>query len=167
MKNILFAVVFSLAFILQVSAQQLDLRLIRRDFNKGVKDQELCERYLSVLEAQADNPLERAYAAAFHMFMAKHTANPIKKMRYFKQGRDRLEKELALEPENVEIRFIRLSIQYHIPKYLGYHDEIQEDKQFLLNNLYKIKDLQTKKLLFDYLKGANMYSDKELALLAR
>ncbi|GAA4138010.1 hypothetical protein GCM10022216_14730 [Sphingobacterium kyonggiense] len=163
--------VLVIAFVLLIGedlrAQQLDLNAVRNDFNKGVKDEALCKRYLNQLEEHADSPVERGYAAAFHMFMAKHTSNPFKKMGFFKDGRDRLEKELKSNPNNVELRFIRLSIQYHIPKYLGYHNHIEGDKDYLKNNLYKLGDKFAKEKIYQYLKGANMYSTQELALLGR
>ncbi|MEI5983863.1 MULTISPECIES: hypothetical protein [Sphingobacterium] len=163
--------VLLIAFVLlitdDIKAQKLDLNAVRNDFNKGVKDEKLCKRYLDLLDDQADTPVERGYAAAFHMFMAKHTSNPFKKMGFFKDGRDRLEKELKSNPNNVELRFIRLSIQYHIPKYLGYHDAIKGDKDYLKNNLHKLDDKFTKEKIYKYLKGANMYTTEELALLGR
>lgn len=163
--------VMILAFVLliskEISAQDIDLNTVRNDFNKGVKDEELCKKHLEVLEKKADSPVERGYAAAYHMFMAKHTSNPFKKMSYFKDGKNKLEKELKANPNNVELRFIRLSIQYHIPKYLGYHHEIEKDKDFVMNNLHKLNDKYTKDKIYKYLKGANMYTADELALLGR
>lgn len=148
-------------------AQSLNLNEIRKDFNKGVKNEKLCQEHLDKLEKLAKSPLEKGYEAAFHMFMAKHTSNPFKKMNYFKGGKKLLEEQIKQEPKNTELRFIRLCIQYYIPSYLGYKSNIDEDKEYLVANLYKLKDQQAKDLIFDYLKGAKMYSDKELALLGR
>ncbi|MGJ1203496.1 hypothetical protein [Sphingobacterium lactis] len=159
------------AFIALVStklhAQSLDMTAIRNDFNKGVKDESLCQKHLQALNKHADSPVERGYAAAYHMFMAKHTGNPFKKMNIFKEGKAKLEKELKGNPNNVELRFIRLSIQYHIPKYLGYHNDIEKDKDYVMNNLYKLNDKFVKDKIYNYLKGANMYTSSELALLGR
>lgn len=148
-------------------AQKLNLDVVRSDFNKGVKDEVLCKKHLDALKAEANTPVERGYEAAFHMFMAKHTSNPFKKMSYFKTGRNMLEKEIKGSPNNVELRFIRLCIQYYIPKYLGYHHEVEQDKEYVMNNLYKMQDKTTKDKIYKYLKGANMYNASELALLAR
>lgn len=147
--------------------QELDLNEVRKDFNLGVKDEELCVQHLNSLEKYADDPVERGYKGAYQMFMAKHTSNPFKKMNYFKTGKKILETEIDGNPDQVELRFIRLCIQYYIPKYLGYHHEIDQDKQFVLDNLFRMKDAYTKSLIYKYLKGAKMYSDEELALLRR
>lgn len=148
-------------------AQELSLSEIRRDFKVGHQEEETCKRHLETLEEYANDPIERGYEAAYHMFMAKHTGNPLKKMAYFRNGRKMLEKEIADNPNNVELRYIRLCIQYYIPSYLGYKDNIEEDKDFLVDNLYKLRDEETKQLIYTYLEGAKMYSEKELALLGR
>lgn len=148
-------------------AQQLNLHEVRKDFNKGVQDEALCKKYLSHLQNHAKSPIEKGYEAAFHMFMAKHTSNPFKKMNYFKGGKKMLETQIKAEPSNTELRFIRLCIQYYIPDFLGYKQNIEEDKNFLVNNLHKMSDERTKDIIFKYLKGAKMYNDQELTLLAR
>lgn len=148
-------------------AQTIDLTGVRKDFNKGVKDETLCKKYLETLQAKAKTPLEKGYEAAFHMFMAKHTGNPFKKMSFFNGGKKLLEQQIKSDPSNAELRFIRLSIQYHIPDYLGYKENIEEDKDYLVANLYKLQDEKTKDIIYNYLKGANMYSDEELSLLGR
>lgn len=166
MKKFLFCIL--LLYLVQTGhAQGLNLNNVRKDFNKGVKNQELCEMHLETLEKYAKNSVEKGYEAAFHMFMAKHTGNPIKKMSYFNGGKKMLEKQIKIDPNNVELRFIRLCIQYYIPTYLGYRDNIEQDKDFLVSNLYKLNDEKTKDMLFDYLKGAKMYTDEELAQLGR
>jgi len=150
-----------------VEAQTLKLAEIRKDFKIGHKNEGLCKEHLAALEKYANTPVERGYEAAYHMFMASHSGNPFKKMSYFKNGKKMLEKEIASNPNNVELRYIRLCIQYYIPSYLGYKDDIEDDKRFIRDNLYKLDDKATKTLLYTYLKGADMYSNDELTLLAR
>lgn len=147
--------------------QKITLTEIRKDFKVGHKEEETCKRHLESLEKYADDPVERGYEAAYHMFMAKHTGNPLKKMGYFRNGKKMLEKEIADNPNEIELRYIRLCIQYYIPSYLGYRGNIEEDKEFLVHNLYRLEDEEAKQLIYTYLEGAKMYSAKELALLGR
>lgn len=156
-----------IAFASCLFAQSIDMDKIRKDFSKGHKDKDLCATHLKDLEKHADTPIERGYEAAYHMFMAKHAGNPFKKMSYFKDGKSMLEKEIASSPQNIELRFIRLCIQYYVPKYLNYSSNVEEDKKYLMNNLYKISDREVKDLIYQYLKGAKMYTENELALLGR
>lgn len=158
---------FQIVCITTLFGQGLKIADIRKDFKVGHKDEETCKKHLEALEKYADSPVERGYEAAYHMFMAKHSGNPFKKMGYFKNGKNMLEKEIASNPSNVELRYIRLCIQYYIPSYLGYKGHIDEDKVFLRDNLYKLNDKNTKDLLYNYLKGAKMYTNEELGLLGR
>ena len=150
-----------------VSGQSLVMDDIRRDFKIGHKNKDLCQKYLKDLEEHADTPVERGYEAAYHMFMANHTGNPFKKMSYFKSGRKMLEEAIQSDQNSVELRYIRLCIQYYIPSYLGYKENVEEDKKYLTENLYKLPDDSVKDLIYNYLKGAKMYSEEELKLLGR
>lgn len=168
MRRCFYIVLFQLLVTTTVLfGQKLSLAEIRKDFKIGHKDEETCKKHLEALEEYADCPVERGYEAAYHMFMAKHSGNPLKKMSYFRSGKKMLEKEIANNPSEIELRYIRLCIQYYIPSYLGYKGNIEEDKDFMINNLYKLKDKETKQLIYTYLAGAKMYSDDELALLGR
>ena len=168
MKGSFYIVLFQLMITTTaLIGQELPLAEIRRDFKIGHKDEEICKKHLQMLEEYADCSVERAYEAAYHMFMANHTGNPFKKMSYFKNGKKMLEQEISNNPSEIELRYIRLCIQFYIPSYLGYKGNIEEDKDFMVNNLYKLKDKETKQLIYTYLKGAKMYSDDELDLLSR
>lgn len=156
-----------LGFIAIGKPQTMHLEDIRQDFNKGVKDATLCRTHWENLEKNAQTTVEKGYEAAYQMFMAKHTHNPIKKMRYFNSGKKLLEQQIAQDKNNTELRFIRLCIQYYIPDYLGYKSNIHSDKEFVMNNLHKMQDKKTKALIYKYLAGAKMYTNEELALLAR
>jgi len=149
------------------SAQQLDLNKIRVDFSRAVKEEELCKDHLESLRKSANTVTEQGYLAVYEMILAKHVSNPFKKMSHFKAGKNKLEKLIQKDKSNVELRFIRLSIQAHIPSYLGYSGNIQEDKKYLCDNLYKMNDEKTQLLVYNYMKGANIFTEDELKKLGR
>lgn len=150
-----------------IKAQSVLLKEVRENFKQGVRDGAVCKKYHELLKSNAKTGSEKGYEAAYQMFMAKHTGNPIRKMKYFNSGKDLLEKQIANSPSNVDLRFIRFSIQYHTPSFLGYKDNITEDKLFLVDNLYKLEDIEGKAVLFKYLKGMNLFTEQELSLLGR
>lgn len=171
MRNtvLLIALTYS-CFALTVKGQDIsdiDLYDIRKDFNKGVKDEKLCKQYLQVLKTNPKTSIERGYLAAFTMFTAKHTINPFKKMSHFKEGRKMLEQQIQQDPQNPELRFIRFCIQHYTPDFLGYKDNLTEDKQFLLANLHKMTDEKAKTIIFNFLKGTKLFSQDELKQLSK
>lgn len=162
--------IFLLLFLLFTSgicAQELDMKSIRKDFKHGINNQKTCLENLSILKKHANNPVEKGYLAAYQIFMAKHTSNPFKKLGHFNKGKKMLENIIEEYPQDTELRYIRLCIQFYSPKFLDYQSNINEDKIFVMNNLYKLSDTAAKELIYNYLKGTKMYTDSELELLGR
>ena len=52
---------------------------------------------------------------------------------------------------NIELRFLRLTIQDNVPAFLGYNQNIKEDKDFLYNQLNNITDKDLRKRIISYL----------------
>jgi hypothetical protein len=95
------------------------------------------------------------YKACAKMMMAKYAINPIYKLANFSQGKKLLEKCIAIDKENVELRFLRFTIQCNAPIFLGYNTCIKQDKLFLINSIAIIKDEQLKLLISSYLTTKN------------
>jgi hypothetical protein len=62
--------------------------------------------------------------------MAEYVFSPIKKLKYFNQGKTSLE-QLIAEEKSVENVYLRLLIQLNIPRLLNYYKNIDEDIAFL------------------------------------
>lgn len=97
-------------------------------------------------------PIFAGFVAVGDFFMAKHAFNPIKKISYFSHGKKMLEMAVAADPTNLEIRLMRLIAQENIPKILGYHQHIEQDRNFLYKNYKKTTDLDLKNFIIEYLK---------------
>lgn len=77
------------------------------------------------------------------------------KVATFKEGAALLEKEIALDSTNVEYRFIRLIIQEKAPKILKYNLNLEEDKNFIIQN-YKNSSVSLKEEILKYSKISNI-----------
>ncbi|MDQ1151562.1 hypothetical protein [Sphingobacterium zeae] len=137
--------------------QQVNIDKIRREYAGAVKDEDLCEHNLKVLKEGAKSPTDKVYLAAYQILLAKHIGNPFKKVGQFKEGKNYLEEVIKENPNHIEARFIRWSVQVHAPSFLGYNNNILEDKNFLVKNLYKLPNEEAKSIIYNYLKGANPY----------
>ena len=80
----------------------------------------------------------RAYQAASTCMMAEYVFSPIKKLKYFNQGKTFLENLIA-EQKSAENVYLRLLIQLNSPRILNYHENIEEDIAFLETELPKAK----------------------------
>ena len=71
----------------------------------------------------------RARWGALQMKASKFEMTPLQKLEKFKAGKNALEKETAAPPPNGEFRFLRLVIQEHVPVFLQYSANIEEDAE--------------------------------------
>ena len=81
------------------------------------------------------DPLMLAYRGAASAASAGTVSGVRKKLEYFNNGKSELEKAVALRPLDVEIRFLRLATQLKAPGFLGYNDEIKNDKTIVIQTL--------------------------------
>lgn len=118
---------------------QADVITLRKLFSTASTDLTANKRLIE-LTIDADLKKETlfyAYHAAGIISMANHVYWPGTKFSYFNEGKGKLEKAINFAPKNVEIRFIRFSIQKGTPVLLGYYNEMEEDKRFILENMDK------------------------------
>lgn len=155
-------IVLLLLITTQVSAQELNLNKIRKEYSVAVKDEDVCVKNLELLREKAKSTTEKGYLSVYEMVYAKHMGNPFKKLSQFKKGKSLLENVIATDGTNVELRFIRWSVQTHAPGILNYSSNIATDKKFIVENFSKLKDDTVKDIIYKYIKGANSFSEGEL-----
>lgn len=89
----------------------------------------------------------RGYEAVGYFFMANHVFNPIKKLQYFKKGRNLLEAAIDVAPNDLELRVLRLKSQEEMPSILGYNSDIDADRVFLKKRVDAVKDAELKEII--------------------
>ncbi len=108
-----------------------------------------------------------AYKGAVTALTAKYQKGAKLKGQTFKDGVKWIEYAVSQNSSDIEIRFVRLSIQQNSPKFLGYNDDIEADKIFLLKNFNQIKSSELKKYLKGYiLESENFTEDEKNVILA-
>ena len=139
-------ILFLIAFQLEINAE--DLQSLRQTYLDSFKKEQVCDSVKIILENKKElSNIENAYLGVFHMMKCRFTLNPISKISLFSIGRDLLEQSIKNDPENLEIRFLRYSIQKNIPKILLYSQHISTDEKFIFDKITLSKD----KELNDYI----------------
>ncbi len=135
MKLLIFTI---LSCIMLKGPMALELDTVRNSYRLASEDKELCREMIRSLQSRKD-AVHIAYLGAFQSIWAKHAINPLNKLGTFRKGKKNIEEAVKMAPNNVEIRFIRLSVQLNAPGFLGYNDNISEDKKFILANRNTIR----------------------------
>jgi len=144
---------FFLLLVLSSFAPTITTDEIRREYPKAMADKTICEKWYQQMQGESfdNNPVLLAYKGGIYMGMAKF-AVIAKKMTYVNNGRDLIDKAVAKDKLNVEIRFIRYAVQSKLPTALGYNKNKTEDKAFIMANLSQIKNEQFKNEILKYLQ---------------
>lgn len=127
-----------------------EIRLLHQ---QAATSEKHCRKLINILDNYNENnePILAGYKASATMMMAKFAFNPFSKLSYFKKGKKMLETAIESRPENIELRFLRFAIQTNVPAFLGYDDQVEADKAFLLARAPGLTDVALKKIIVDYL----------------
>ncbi|NDP28435.1 MAG: hypothetical protein GZ087_13580 [Flavobacterium sp.] len=107
-----------------------------------------------------DNKTLYAYKGASIAILAKYKKEIHDKAKSFKEGAKMVEWAVASEPNTIEIRLIRLSIQEKAPKFLKYNANKKEDKNFLLDH-YKEQSGTLKSYIKNFILQSKSFSTVE------
>lgn len=126
---------FSTVLLMNVFFKNSDLNEVRTSYSKAVLDNKLCKKMIEELELSKEKSvIDLAYLGAYQTIWANHVFNPLSKLATFRKGKNNIELAISKEPENVEMRYIRFSVQKNAPSFLRYNSHLKEDKDFLVKN---------------------------------
>ena len=95
------------------------------------------------------------YTGALLMKKAGLLKKPKDRLKFFKDGRIKLETALMSDNENTEFHFLRLAIEEHAPKIVKYHDDIEKDKALVIKN-FKNLSPAVQRAILDYCSNSKV-----------
>jgi hypothetical protein len=126
------------------------LEELRNNYGACNKSEQLCDKMLAKLK-NCHGPTEKGYLGSFTMMKANWAAWPHQKLAYFNEGKDLLEKTIKANPTNIELHFLRYSLQKEIPSFLNYDNKI-EDLAYIKKNVASLSDEHLKQKIKSYIK---------------
>ncbi|WP_344675663.1 hypothetical protein [Sphingobacterium kyonggiense] len=137
----IFILLMSVLYLFVISEMRADiLDDVRKNYDKMASNEELCKSAIANLKRTKNNSSTHlGYLGGLQTIWANHVFSTMSKLNTFKEGKKNIEEAIKKEPDNVELRFIRLSVQKNAPSFLGYKSNITEDIQFIKNNRSHIK----------------------------
>ena len=107
-----------------------------------------------------DDKVLVAYKGASLAIISKLEKKVSDKSKKFKEGSSLIEYAVAKDPNSIEIRMIRLSVQENVPKIVNYRGNKKEDKKFLLDH-YKEQTGALKVYIGDFITQSNSFTATE------
>ncbi|ASW75620.1 hypothetical protein IQ37_13480 [Chryseobacterium piperi] len=145
--------------------QTSDLEALRNSYAKANQSNANTQAFITIAEKQsASDPVTVGYKAAAQIMEAKVTTEKGKRKTFVKTGATSLENVIKNNPNTIELRVIRLSVQENIPKIVGYHSSLKDDKTFILNN-YNKQNSALKSYIQKFAAQSKTFSPAEKASL--
>jgi hypothetical protein len=166
MKNIYLALLFIIPVVFtHAQADEKALLADMRDqLQYAFKDEKICNSlYRKFKDIKTNDPLLSGYIGGMYIARSRHVAL-IDKPSNFRTGRDMLEEAIKQKPGDIELIFLRMTVQTNLPSFLGYNDNIESDKIFVLNN-YRTAPPKLRTRMVDFIKNSDAFSESEKAMI--
>ena len=154
------SILFSITFFFGLTLSEL-----RTDFENAAKSAKNVDvLYNKLDDYSGNNQTIVAYKGASVILKARFVKDKAIKKKYFTDGATLINDAVKNDSKDVENRLIRLIIQENIPKFIKYNQNIQQDKQFIVDNYNSApKEVQT--LVKTYAKKYNTFTSQQLKKL--
>ena len=162
MKKVIIIILGCLLTPIQSQASDTSIIEIREIFYQATQSSEAADLLNTIL---TDNLISKditlqGYKGVSLMLLAKYTLNLYKKMYYFNQGKIALDNAISEQVDNIELRYLRYTVQLKAPQFLNYNAALSDDFYFIKSNLYNINDLDLKSRINNFfdqqtLSGSN------------
>ncbi len=80
----------------------------------------------------SDDAVIQAYRGAAETLLSKFSGKVGEKISHMKAGADLIDGAVSKDPDNIEIRMVRLSVQENVPRIVNYRKNKDEDKAAIL-----------------------------------
>ena len=122
---------------------------IRKAYTSASSTKEHTAQFYQLMQGVSTNtPLLQAYKGAALMMYAKQSG---KLRQSLKEGKALIESAIEKEPENIELRMVRLTVQEHLPKIVPYRSDIEEDRKYIHEHIAQ-QPQPLKKYIENYFK---------------
>lgn len=116
--------------------QKTDIAELRKQMLRAIKSPETTDSLYNNLKTIIKKPpLVIAYFGALEALKAKNSWNPYNKIKYLNLSSKTVDQAVNASPNDMEIRFIRFSIQTNLPHFLGLNKDLPADKTQIIQQL--------------------------------
>lgn len=111
------------------------------------------------------------YIGTLEALKAKHAWNPYFKIKYLNDAEKSFKGAVTTDPFNIEIRFMRFSVEHNVPGFLGYNKNLVADRTEIIKQLdrrhYSSADIALVKTIINFLIDSKRCTPAEHANLTQ
>jgi hypothetical protein len=119
-------------------AHQPNIQVIRKLLVSALNSKKTTDSLYDHLGAVKDrSALLNGYIGTLQALKAKHAWNPYFKIKHLNDSKSTFEAAVKRDPHNIEIRFMRFSIEHNVPGFLGFNKNLVADKEEIIKQVDK------------------------------
>ena len=145
--------VFCLLISISAYTQSMTLEEARKVYAESMNNKVTCEaayKKISLVQ-NSENHLLMGYKAAISIALSKHLKSTKEKISHFNEGKHLMESAIGKDSKNVELRFLRFTVQSNCPAALKYNKNIVTDKSYIIENLTTVQNNSIRTKIKEYL----------------
>lgn len=109
------------------------------------------------------------YRAVAEAVQARYAWSPLTKLRAVREAERLFARAVLLDPQNVEVRFLRFTIEVNVPRYLGYSQHLPDDRAVIMRGAHHYPNLgldaQSLTLIRDFMLQRGACTPEEARML--
>ncbi|PKQ70409.1 hypothetical protein [Raineya orbicola] len=141
-------------------------QLLRRLYKEASENEKKLKDFEQAIQQEkVSEAIRYAYKGALQALKGKYSFLPAVKLNFFWEASGYLQKALAQEPENVEIIFLRFTVECGVPSLMSYALHLQEDRKKIVELLPESHlEEDFKKAIAEYLiqSGKCTFAEKKV-----
>jgi hypothetical protein len=170
--RIIFLLLFAASHITYAQLSTQEIAILKTNMVKAVEDSKLTDSLFARLNKLPDKTaLILGYTGTLEALKAKHSWNPYNKIKYVNQSLKTLQKAIDMDKENLEIRFMRFSIEFYTPSFLGFSKDLAQDKKEIVkhyqNENFGLADRELIKNVAKFMIESKKCSSAEVKILTK
>jgi hypothetical protein len=115
-------------------AMVANLTELRNTYTKAIDNSDKADLLVKLSKENKGVAIYRAYYGTGLALQAKHSWNPATKLSLANSASTELNSAVKSSSNDLEIRFLRFSVECNMPAFLNLSSHVSEDKLFILKN---------------------------------
>ena len=171
-QQILVFLLFASISVTQAQLSPKEISVLKTDLIKAVENSRLTDSiYQKLTKFPHKTALVTGYCGTLEALKAKHSWNPYNKIKYVKISLKTMKKAIEMDKENLEIRFMRFSIEHFTPSFLGFSKDLPVDRKEIIkhyqNRNFGVADEELIKNVARFMIESKRCSPEEIKILKK
>lgn len=152
------------------SSAAFALPTLRHLYVKAASEAEAAGRFQELLHSyNGSDATVLGYRAAAEAMQARYQWSPVAKLKAVRAAQTQFARAVALEPANVEVRFLRYTVESNVPNYLGFSQHLEDDRRQVMAGVqhYPARglDAQSFRMIRDFMLAHSSCTPEEARIL--